>query len=96
MVRQRVAVLVLQRLDRAAANVLRFAAPLRNYGIMGRLLIGVSLEEGGGCDQLVDELGERRRVAWRQPNSRPVTKMSCCRPHLFCSGKAVDQLEFGG
>ncbi len=55
MVRQRVAVLVLQRLDRAAANVLRFAAPLHNYGIKGRLLIGVSLEEGGGCDQLVDE-----------------------------------------
>ncbi len=35
MVRQRVAVLVLQRLDRAAANVLRSAAPLRNYACLG-------------------------------------------------------------
>ncbi len=40
MVRQRIVVSVLQRLDTAAANVLRFAA-------IRVKLIGVSLEEGG-------------------------------------------------
>ncbi len=60
-------------------------------------LIGVSLEEGGvHVDQLKDGREERRRVTWRKPNSRPAIKTSWFRPPLFCSGKAVGQLEFGG
>ncbi len=44
MVRRRVAVSVLQRLDTAAANILRFA---RAFRVECRVeLIGVSLEEG--------------------------------------------------
>ncbi len=49
MVRRRVAVSVLRRLDTAADNVLRFADPLlaRAYRVDYRAkLIGVSLEEG--------------------------------------------------
>ncbi len=59
-------------------------------------LVGVSLKEGGGCDQLVNGRGERRRAAWRKPDSQAAKKMFWCRPPLFCSGKAVGPLEFGG
>ncbi len=65
-VRQRVAVLVLQRLDSAAANVLRFAAT-RAFRVYCHVkLIGINLEEGG-CDQLVDGRGERRLAAGSNP-----------------------------
>ncbi len=37
-------------------------------------VVGISLEEEGGCDQLVGGRGERHRVAWRQPDSRPSSK----------------------
>ncbi len=60
----------------------------------GVKVIGVSLEDGG-CDQLVDGRGERRRAALKQPDSRPLMKTSWCRPPFFCSGKAVGPLEFG-
>ncbi len=43
MVRRIVFVSVLQRLDTAAASVLRFAASLRNYRVE---LVGVSVKEG--------------------------------------------------
>ncbi len=93
MVCQRVADLVLQRLDTAAASVLRFAA----FRVDCRVeLKGVCLEEGEGRDQLVDGRGERRRTAWIQPDILPVMKMSWCGPPLFCSGKRVGPLEFGG
>ncbi len=50
MVRRIVFVSVSQRLDIAAASVLRFAAPLatRAFGVNCRVkLVGVSLKEGG-------------------------------------------------
>ncbi len=60
MVRRRVTVSVLQRSDIAAANVLRFAASLRNYGIKGRLPCQ------GEYDQLVDRRGEQpdMKTSW--------------------------------
>ncbi len=59
MVRQRVAVLVLQRLDTAAASVLRFAAFRVDCRVQ---LIGVCLEEGGVTSSYT---GEENGVAPR-------------------------------
>ncbi len=77
---------------------LRLLSATRAFRVDCRVkLIGVCLEEGGGrCDQLVDGGGERRRAAGIQPDILPVMKMSWCGPPLFCSGKRVGPLEFGG
>ncbi len=74
---------------------LRLLSATRAFGADCRVEL-VGLKKGGGYDQLVDERGEQRRTALRQPDSRLVMKTFGCRPPLFCSGKSVGPLEFGG
>ncbi len=75
---------------------LRLLSATRAFGVHCRVeLVGVSLKEGGR-DRIVDGRGEQRRAARRQPDSRSAMKTFWCRSPSFCSGKAVDPLEFGG